>query len=573
MKRLCIKIVGASGTGLLSTGDILTRALASLGFNLVSDREFPSLIKGGHSVYTLNVSEDSIYSLSRQADIIVALDKEGMEVYKDHLKDGGILLHAYERFGGIKDLIEEFQSRNVNVISVPGRKTLQEIGANHLMVNVLLIAMLWKVLDYDYEYVEAAIKEKFSSKPKLLEIDLIVLKKGWDLADKKLDFSKPKKPSARRFINGNRAITLGAIHAGCRAYYAYPMSPSSSILTYMAELASKTGMLVKQAEDEITAAQLTIGSMYMGARAMTATSGGGFDLMTESLSLVGMIEVPFVCVIAQRPGPATGLPTWTGQGDFHLAKYAGHGEYARLVIGVSNAQDAFDLIQHAFNYAELYQIPVIVLTDKQIAESLWTIEDFQEKAIPIERGLVSGEGLVSSDRYKITNNGVSKRWIPGDGPAYYFANGDEHLEDGSLTEDAEPAKAMIAKRIRKKESLLQAIEEPVIYGEEIADISFLGWGSSLNVMLDVIADFAERGVKVNYLHYRYLFPLKKGKLNNFFTKNKSVHLIEGNYTGQFGQDIEACGHEFAGKLLKWNGRAFFIEDVIEYIDQNLNKNL
>lgn len=572
MKRLRIKIVGASGTGLLSTGEILTNALADLGFYAVSDREFPSVIKGGHSSYTLNLSQDPVYALSCQADIMIALDKEGMEVYQHELKDGGILVHGYERFGGIKDLMAAVEARGIEVVSAPGRKTVMELGGNSLMVNVLLIGMFWKLLGYDYSLIEQAIREKFADKPKLLEMDLIVLQKGYELAEARIDFPVPKDGDVRRFLNGNRAVALGAIHAGCRAYYAYPMSPSSSILTDMAALVPQTGMIVKQAEDEITAAQLTIGSMYMGTRALCGTSGGGFDLMTESLSLVGMIENPFVCVIAMRPGPATGLPTWTGQGDYHLAKYAGHGEYARLVMSVSNSQDAFELIQHAFNYAEKFQIPVVLLTDKQIAESMWTVDDYEEGVIPIERGLVSEselETVVSSDRYKITESGLSKRWIPGSSSAYYFANGDEHLEDGTLTEDAEPSRLMIAKRIRKADTVREALPDPDWYGDRVAEISFVGWGSTRNVMMDVIADLKAQGKTVNYLHFSYLFPLKTELLARFFAENPNVHLMEGNYTGQFGQDIEAAGHRFAGKFLKWDGRPFFVEEVHEYINQHL----
>lgn len=569
MSRLRIKIVGASGTGPLSTSEILTNALADLGFHVVLDREYPSLIKGGHSCNTLNVSAEPVYAMSEKADIMIALDKDGMVVYKNELRDGGILVHGYERFGGIKDLMDEMQARGVQVVSVPGRKTVIEAGGNHLMVNVLLIGMFWKLLGFDYAVIEAAIRQQFASKPKLLEMDLLVLKKGFEIPETSFEYPAPTQNKKRRFINGNRAITLGAIHAGCRAYYAYPMSPSSSILTYMAELAPKTGMIVKQAEDEITAAQLAIGSMYMGTRALTGTSGGGFDLMTESLSLAGMIENPFVVVIAQRPGPATGLPTWTGQGDYHLAKYAGHGEYARLVMAVSDAQDAFELTQHAFNLAELYQVPVMLLTEKEIAEGLWTIEDYEEGTIPIQRGLVEGAELASiesNDRFRITESGVSKRWVPGSSPAYYFANGDEHLEDGTLTEDAEPSKQMIAKRIRKGEALKAALPEPVIYGNPSADISFIGWGSSRNVMRDVIAAFAKEGKSVNYLHYSYLFPLKTEVLDEFVRNNKNLHLIEGNYTGQFGQDLETRGIAFAGKLLKWNGRPFYLEEVQDYVN-------
>jgi 2-oxoglutarate ferredoxin oxidoreductase subunit alpha len=252
-----------------------------------------------------------------------------------------------------------------------------------------------------------------------------------------------------------------------------------------------------------------------------------------------------------------------------MAKYSGHGEFARLIMSVSNAQDAFELIQHAFNYAEVYQVPVIVLTEKQIAESLWTVDDFEEGTIPIQRGLVDDPNAVErEDRYRITESGLSKRWIPCSSDKYYFANGDEHLEDGTLTEDAEPSKQMILKRVRKGEALKAALPEPDVYGPETADISFIGWGSSRNVMMDAIAAAEAEGKTVNYLHYSYLFPLKTDVLEDFVSKNKNLHLIEGNVTAQFGQDIEARGHQFAGKLLKWNGRPFYVEEVMEYINQN-----
>lgn len=231
---------------------------------------------------------------------------------------------------------------------------------------------------------------------------------------------------------------MGAIHAGVRTYFAYPMSPSSSILGYFAKTAPKTGVVVRQVEDEISAIQMSLGSMYAGTRSMTATSGGGFDLMTETISLSGMTEVPCVVAIAQRPGPATGLPTWTAQGDLMLSIYAGHGEFARIVIGVSDPVSAFELTQHAFNLAEVYQVPVIILTEKLISENRQTILPFEQNTIPIQRGLVSDPAelakLVPSDRYKITDSGVSKRWVPTHAETIFYCNGDEHHEDGTLDE-------------------------------------------------------------------------------------------------------------------------------------------
>jgi len=340
----------------------------------------------------------------------------------------------------------------------------------------------------------------------------------------------------------------------------------------MSRLAKKFNLVIKQGEDEITVANMTLGAMHAGTRAFAATSGGGYDLMTETVSLAGIIECPLVLAIAQRPGPGTGLPTWTCQGDLNLAIHSSHGEFARIVIGASDVTDCFDLIQDAFNLAEIYQVPVIFLTEKVIAESHQAVLPFEQNKIKIERGLVEGkdlENLASTDRFKITEDGVSKRWIPGSSKTYYFANGDEHLEDGRLTEQAEPAGAMYAKRVRKLETIRKALPEPKTYGvEKDADISFIGWGSSRNVMLDVIEILKDQ-VKINYLHYEYLFPLKPKAAEAFFETNKNVHLLEGNYLGQFGTMIEnATKQDFSDKLLKWDGRPFFLEDVLEYIKSN-----
>jgi 2-oxoglutarate ferredoxin oxidoreductase subunit alpha len=367
-------------------------------------------------------------------------------------------------------------------------------------------------------------------------------------------------------------IALGAIEAGVRTFYQYPMSPSSSILMYLANFSKQTKMVVKQAEDEITAAQLTIGSMFMGSRSFTATSGGGYDLMTETVSLAGMTETPWVCVMCQRPGPATGLPTWTAQADLNMVIHSSHGEFARLIMAASDPTSCYELIQHAMNYSEEFQIPVILLSEKTICEAVTMVDKLNSK-IPIKRGLVTGknlEKLKSSDRFKITENGISLRWLPGTSPAGYYGNGDEHKEDGVITEKGEEVVAIYAKRMRKIETLKKALPDAKVYGvSKGADISFVGWGSSKGAMLDTIEEMSKKKVKVNYLHYEYLWPFKSDAVKKFFKDNKNVHILEGNYNGQFADIIEsATCLKFKGRLLKYDGRNFFVEDVMEYILKN-----
>ncbi|MCF7905587.1 2-oxoacid:acceptor oxidoreductase subunit alpha [Candidatus Gracilibacteria bacterium] len=575
LTRTRLRIVGQSGSGLLTVGEIVCKALQNLGFYLCADREYLSLIKGGHSAFTINFGASPVHSLSREADILVAIDKHSLMEYHDSLVPEGIFVHGYERVQGISDILDSMKKKKVNVVSAPARTLATENGGTVQMTNMILLGMTWGVLGFDFSVVGDLVREKFKKKKGILEVAVKCLKAGFesvtDTAPCRLQ--TPKKKPKTLLLNGNHAIALGAVHAGMRAYIAYPMSPSSTILEYAAHMARDTGIVVKQAEDEITAAQMALGAMFAGTRALVATSGGGYDLMTETVSLAGIIENPLVIVLAQRPGPGTGLPTWTAQGDLNLAIHSSHGEFPRVVIACSDPSDAFTGIQHAFNLAEKYQIPVIFLTEKVIAESNMTVPEFSQKNIPIERGLVEGkklESLKSSDRYRITKDGVSLRWIPGSSETHYFANGDEHNESGEIDE-SERTGEMYAKRMRKLETLKKDIPEPEVFSvKENADISFVGWGGSLTVMRDIIEMMKERGVKVNYLHYQYVWPLKTDLLNTFFVHNKNIHLLEGNYEGQLGTKLEGLtGKKFAGKLLKWNGRPFFIEDIQKYIGKAL----
>lgn len=573
MKRFRIKVGGQSGAGLLSTGEIIMNALCAMGFHVVADREYPSIIKGGHSCFSINASEEDIFGLSDTCDVLVGIDKPSLDEFFDDLRDGGILVHGYA-LAGIEPIKKRAEEKGIKVLFMDARNVAIKQGGNVLMQNVVLIGMLWKALGFDYKYIEDAVKEKFASKPAILEIDLKCLKAGYEGTEMTLEIKKPEQNHGKFLMDGNHAIALGAIHCGVRAYFAYPMSPASSVLSHLALMAPKTGMLVKQAEDEITAAQMSIGAMFMGTRAFTATSGGGYDLMTESISLAGMIENPLVIVLAQRAGPATGLPTWTMQGDLNLAMHSSHGEFPRVVMSASDPLDCFDYIQHAFNIAEEFQTFVVLLTEKQIAETKMTIDMFDQKKIPIVRGLVSDDELgelKSTDRYKITESGLSKRWLPGSCETFYFANGDEHKEDGVLDESAENGEAMYAKRMRKLDLIKEVLPDPEIFGvSEGADISFIGWGSSKNIMKDMISMYAQKGFKVNYLHYSFMMPFKETMAREFFEKNKKVYLIEGNYAGQFGHVVESeTGKKFADKLLKYNGRSFYIEDVTAFIDKHL----
>jgi len=578
MKRTVVKIAGESGMGLLSVGQIISSALKDLGYYVVTDREFPSLIKGGYSNVQIDFSTEEIHSLSEKVDIVVALDRHGLVEYIDDIKKGGILIHGYEKHNLVPELKEKCKKRGVKIYYLPAREIAYSLGGSTIMVNMVLMGLLWKILGFDLKEVEDDVRNKFKSKPKLLAIDLKCIRVGFnpkkylkDIPQMKL--KKNKTVPKKILIDGTKSISLGAIQGGVRAYYAYPMSPASGILTYLAATSHDTGMIVKQAEDEITAVQLAMGSMHTGCRSFTATSGGGFDLMTESVSCAGITETPLVIVIGQRPGPGTGLPTWTCQGDLNLAINAGHGEFPRIVIGCGDPTSSYELMQHALNMAEEYQTPVIVLTEKHVLDCHMTVDHFKHKAVPIKRGLVTNPKelakLQPSDRFKITDSGISPRWVPGTSKAHYYANSDEHEPDGSLVEESGPVKEMIKKRhVRKFETIKKNLPEPRIFGpKKDADISFIGWGSSMNAMRDAIKAQKKNGVTVNYMHFDYVWPIKDKAAAKFFKENKNVHLIEGNLKAQLGTLIESeTGLKFKDKFLKWDGRQFYFEDVMTYID-------
>jgi 2-oxoglutarate ferredoxin oxidoreductase subunit alpha len=574
--RLSIKVGGASGQGINSVGEIFGKSIKNIGYYVFGYREYPSLIRGGYASYQIDFSDENINSSSMFCDVFICQSELAFDKYYTDVREEGVVIHSINNLSLDADQQSFITKNKVKIIYLDGEKVAIDLGGTKIMANVVLVGLVWKILGFELSDLEEEIKDRFKDKPDLLPKDLECLKAGYksDLVKDitlSVGFSPNKEVTKSMIISGNFATALGAISAGVRAYYAYPMTPASSILTYIADTQGDTGILVKQAEDEISAAQMTLGSMFMGTRALVATSGGGFDLMTETLSLTGMTETPFVCVIVQRPGPATGVPTWTASADLNIALYAAHGEFPRIVVSASDGKSANTVIQNAFNLAEKYQVPVLVLSDKQIAESLFNIDKF-DKPIQIERNIVKDvEKMKSEDRFASSNTGVSKRWLPGQCDAVYTANSDEHLSDGSLTEESIPVKEMIEKRMRKVETITKELPEPVLLGNEDPDIVFVGWGSAKSSVLDVIDVLEENnyGKKVGYLHYEYLFPLKTSELMNLVGKGKRMILIENNYSGQLGDLVKkTCGYEFVEKLLKYDGRPFFIEDILDYLEKN-----
>lgn len=581
MNRISLKITGASGQGIDSIGEILAKALKRSGFCVFGYREYPSLIKGGHASYQLDISDEPIESTETSVNAVIALNHHGLEHNLADVKPGGIFVHSTA--GWIHSAAEKkrIADLSLRVLCLPIEETLRALKAKPILGNVLLAAYVWAILGQKAEPLKKMVGEKFAKKKDLLDLNMRCIDEGFALQakEKELTVTMPKPKSVFRdhlLITGSKAMGLGAVAAGVRLYAGYPMTPSSPLLTYISSIQNETGMVIKQAEDEITAAQMVSGAMFMGTRALTATSGGGFDLMSETLSLNGIIENPTVFVLAQRPGPATGLPTWTGQGDLLMAVNTAHGEFARCVLSVSDAADAFSLMPVAFNIAEQYQISVIVLTDKQIAEALYTQAPYDTKGIIIDRGnLVTDPAklkkLKGTDRYDPTaKDGISPRWLPGSEAATYVAQGDEHNADGSVDEGAQNAIDQIKKRMKKLDALKRSLPEPELIGDQNPETLLIGWGSTKSVVKDVLRSDELKGKKIGYLHYTYLWPLKTDLLLKLAKKAKRTVLIEGNFQGQLGMLIrQECGFLIGEAILKYDGRPFYYDELLKLIQNSL----
>jgi 2-oxoglutarate ferredoxin oxidoreductase subunit alpha len=591
MPRISIKIVGASGQGINSIGAIVAKGLKRSGYCVFGYREYPSLIKGGHASYQLDVSNERVRTTETKVNVLVALNHHGLELNMGELKERGIVLHVTPGWRFPERHQKLIKERSLRVIYLPIDDVLTRLGAKAILSNVLLTAFVWSMLDQDVDALKSLVGEKFAKKKDLLELNMRCIDEGYSFVDTeegKISVALPspnEEFSNHLLITGSQAMGLGAMHAGVRLYASYPMTPSSPLLSFMADLENKTHMVLKQAEDEITAAQMVSGAMYMGTRALTATSGVGFDLMSETVSLNAMIENPTVFVLAQRPGPATGLPTWTAQGALLQAVNSSAGEFARCVLSVSNSQDAFDLMPVAFNLAEEYQISVIVLTDKQIAEALYTQTPYDLQKADVHRGkLVTDpeklKALKSADRYDPNaEGGISSRWLPGSQAATYCAQADEHDSTGSVDETSGNTKSQMEKRMRKFHRLKASLPEPCVcvtsHGEKGADwmdkgdeieLLVIGWGSTNDVIHDVMCSEELRERRVAYLHYTYLWPLRTQELQKLAERSKRIVLVEQNYQGQLGMLIRMeCGLDIPDKILKYDGRPFFYDELLSLV--------
>ncbi len=570
------KIGGQAGFGIVSSGLMFAKTITRGGLFVYSYVEKPSLIRGGHNTYQVYVNKKPIYSQRKQVDLLVALNSETIDLHLPELSAGSAVIVDSEK---MKVDIAKLKRRQIKVYDIPFNKLAREAGGQEVMRNTVTLGATIALLEYDLSILEKVIKEQFSHKQaEIAKKNIKAARSGYRYIKENYntkEFACLLKPQLRQkklmVITANEAAALGAIAAGCKFYAAYPMTPASSILHTLAKFGPSKGMVVRQVEDEISAINAIQGASTAGVRSMLATSGGGFALMVEGVSLAGITETPIVIVEAMRGGPATGLPTWTEQADLQFVVSAGHGEFPRVVLAPGDAEEAFYLTALAFNLAELMQSPVIILLDKYISENHLSLPFFDTSKIKIKRGKILSDKEATRlgekyRRYKVTKDGVSPRALPGQKGPVMFINSDEHDEMGFSEESADNRIAQVNKRARKIEVVKPYLPPAKLYGSRQSDITLVGWGSVKGPVVDALA-WGGFKKKVNFVHFNCVDPLPANTVK-LLQKAKRLVLVENNSTGQFAKLLRAgTGIEIKDKILRYDGRPFYPSELIQVINK------
>lgn len=575
------KVGGQQGEGIESTGEIFATAMNRKGYYLYGYRHFSSRIKGGHTNNKIRVSTSPVHAISDDLDILIAFDQETIEVNHHEMRKDSVII------ADSKAKPEKPEHCDAQLVALPFTATAKELGTT-LMKNMVAVGATCAVMNLDISDFETLITNMFTKKgDKVVEMNIEALNEGYRLMNEQLshidgDFVLEKtEGTPHLYMIGNDAIGLGALSAGSRFMAAYPITPASEIMEYMIENLPKVGGTVVQTEDEIAAANMAIGSNYAGVRAFTASAGPGLSLMMEAIGLSGMTETPFVVINTQRGGPSTGLPTKQEQSDLMQMIYGTHGDIPKIVVAPTDAEDAFYLTIEAFNLAEIYQCPVIILSDLQLSLGKQTVESLDYNKIEINRGETIQSDIERDEddktyfkRYALTESGVSPRPIPGVKGGIHHVTGVEHNEEGKTSEAADNRQQQMDKRMRKTEHLLinQPVENNAVHDE--ADILYLGFISTKGAIQEGKERLEQQGLKVNHLQIRQLHPFPSKTIQEAVDKASKVVVVEHNYQGQLS-NILKMNVNVGDKLInqtKYDGTPF-LPNEIEAKGLEIAKNL
>ena len=552
-----VLIGGEAGQGLVTLGELLAKSLVRAGYFIVVTQSYHSRIRGGHNTYTIRASAEKIVAPREEVDLLVALNPETVALHKRELSAGGLTI-----------VDKGFETTSDNCLQVP----YVELGEKQFS-NVVALGVASFLLGLESEMVGKALDDAFGKKaPELAEKNMQILQESYRWCSQQgVNFSKLAPPAdlrKRLLMNGNEAIAMGALSAGVKFCSFYPMTPATSIALNLAAQASSMGLVVEQAEDEIAAINMSIGASFAGAPSIVPTSGGGFALMTEGVSLAGMTETPLVIVVAQRPGPATGLPTRTEQADLEFVLHSGHGEFPRAIFSPGTVEECFWLTRKAFELAEKSQGPVFILTDQFLADSTRPVEPFDLASIAtVEAGVEKKSSDLPYFRYNIYESGISPRLLPGTSKHLVVAGSDEHPVDGHLTEDLTVRKFMVEKRLRKEEEIIAEVVPPEIQGDEKPDLLLVTWGSSKGAILEAAAKLRNDSTRVGTLHFSQVWPLVPQQFLGVLQDAGEVVCVEGNALGQLARLIRReTGFDFQRRVLRYDGLPITPEYIIRELE-------
>lgn len=555
-----ILIGGAAGQGMDTLGHMLSKALKNLGFYVFLHKDYMSRIRGGHNYIKIRFSNRPIFSHADELTLIIALNYETANIHSANLAQSGKII-------AVEDADKINGEHAPVTINLPVKDIIQKTG-NRRVIGTAALGCALKLFGLPISPLIEEAGELFEEQ--ILEANKIAAQEGYNAHDTIFNAELPHA-SDSIFINGNESIALGALAAGCKFYSAYPMTPATSIMTYLSKKSKEAAIIVEQAEDEIAAINMALGASYAGLRSMTGSSGGGFALMVEGVSLAGITETPIIIAISQRPGPATGFPTRTEQGDLGFVLHSGHGEFPRMVIALRHPEDAFYQTVRAFNIADKYQIPVFLLTDQYLADYTATVKPFDFSKVLIERHLTEDLSGVEYKRYAITESGISPRAIPGKIPGQIVKlDSDEHDESGHITESAQVRNDMVNKRFRKIKPLYDELIEPEYIGCENPNLLIICWGSTYGPVKEAISELNLSDYSIGALIFGDIYPLPTKALSHLAKTAKKIINLEQNATGQLAalvkqQAMIACDHS----LLKYDGRQWSKDEIINALKKEV----
>src|ERR1700726_250416 len=580
-QSFAIGIGGAAGQGVATPGDIFAKIFSRRGLHLNVYNAYQSIIRGGHTFLTIRTGPDKITNMGDRIDLLIPLNQDTMARHLSLLTSGGACIYNADTIKPGKP------ADGVQLCPLPVSK-LADISRNKIAQNTLAVGAGLSMIGIGFQALEEVLTEQFRKKEKaVIDENVGLARVGYDYATQNFKaFANPLPMTDNRYavLGGNAAMAMGGAAAGVKFYCAYPMSPSTGVLHWMAEHARKANIIVRQVEDEIGVVNMAIGAAHAGVRSMCATSGGGFALMSEGLGMSAMMETPVVVIDCQRAGPSTGVPTKTEQGDLWQMLGAAFGDYPRVIAAPLDIGDCFKIIPEMFNLADRFQCPGIVLCDLLLSEGRLSVDPKDLDFDPvIDRGelitnassVAGANGDGSYKRYRITESGVSPRAVPGVPGHTHTAATDEHEEDGVLISDefTNPTKrrAMMEKRMRKVTGIEAAVPPPVLWGPRNADVTLIGWGSTTGVIEESCEILTEEGISASQLQIRWLVPLHGDAILDILKDARHTMIVENNYSGQFARYLRSeTSFVPDGYIRKYDGEPFMPHHIVEAVKEQLS---